>query len=144
MLGVMNTSKALEMADDVGLDLIVMSKDANPPVCKMMDYGHYKYEKEKQAKQAKKGSKSTVIKELKMSPKISDHDYQVRLKAARKFLAKGYKVKVTLLFRGREMAHVDLGQEKMQKLIVDVADVGVPENEPKLTGRTMHLMLSTK
>lgn len=144
MVGVIATSKALAMADEAGLDLIVMSKDAKPPVCRMMDYGHYKYEKEKQAKLAKRGSKATVIKELKMSPKISENDYQVRLRAARKFLAKGYKVKVTLFFRGREMAHVDLGTEKMKKLILDVADIGVPENQPRLAGRTMHLMLSNK
>lgn len=142
--GIVTIEEAWKVADDFNMDIIVVSKDANPPVCKIMDYGHYKYEKEKQLKQSRKGSKATVIKELKMSPKISEHDYQVRFRAAQKFLGKGNKVKVTVNFRGREMAHLDLGKDLLDRFLNELSDVAVADNQPKLEGRRMILMLSAK
>ncbi|OGH94166.1 MAG: translation initiation factor IF-3 [Candidatus Margulisbacteria bacterium GWF2_38_17] len=140
----MSIKEALAKAEEDGLDLIVVAENADPPVCKIMDYGHYKYEKEKQLKQAKKGSKATVIKELKMSPKISEHDYQVRHRAAIKFLEKGNKVKITINFRGREMAHMDLGKILLDRFLNDLKEHAVAEGDASYAGRSINLILTHK
>lgn len=135
---------ALALASKDGLDLIVVAAEAKPPVCKIMDYGHYKYEKEKQQKLAKKGSRSTVMKELKLSPKISEHDYQVRYRAAVKFLNKGNKVKLTVNFRGREMRHTDLGEKLLNRMMDELKEIAVPENAISISGRSMTVFLVHK
>lgn len=142
--GIVSIKEALAIAEDAGMDLIVVSETANPPVCKIMDYGHYKYEKEKQLKQAKKGSKATVVKELKMSPKISEHDYQVRLRAAIKFVEKGNKVKLTVNFRGREMTHMDLGKVLISKFVEDIKNTAIPEGDMAISGRSIGLIIMRK
>lgn len=142
--GIVPITVALAKADEAGMDLIVVAESANPPVCKIMDYGHYKYEKEKQLKQAKKGSKATVVKELKMSPKISEHDFLVRFRAAQKFVEKGNKVKLTVNFRGRELTHIDLGRALLNRFISDIKDNAIPEGDIVMSGRSLSLILMRK
>lgn len=123
------------------MDLILVYSDATPPVCKIGNIGQLKYEIRKKEKKAKKGSKASITKELKMSPKINEHDYQVRVRQCLKFLGKGSKVKVTVFFRGREASHANLGYQLLDRLIENVREKGNPENRPRLSGYNMVLIL---
>ncbi len=143
-LGIMPTREALNLARDAGYDLILVAPNANPPVCRMMDLGKYKYELKKKAKEAKKKQKIIEVKELRFRPKIEEHDYQVKLKHAREFLEDGDKVKIVMRFRGREMAFVDTGREVLDRLVSDLEDVAVVEKRPELEGRQMVMVLAPK
>ncbi len=143
-LGILPTREALRIAQEKGLDLVMVAIDASPPVCKIMDYGRHKFETEKKNKEARKKQHVVSIKELTVSYKIGQHDYEVRLRAIQKFIADGDKVKVTVRFRGREMQHTDLGAQLLQKFAQDVKDIAVIERDPKLEGRTLFLMLAPK
>jgi len=143
-LGILPTREALRIAQEKGLDLVMVAIDASPPVCKIMDYGRHNFETEKKNKEARKKQHVVSIKELTVSYKIGQHDYEVRLRAIQKFIADGDKVKVTVRFRGREMQHTDLGAQLLQKFAQDVKDIAVIERDPKLEGRTLFLMLAPK
>lgn len=143
-LGILLTREALRIAHEKGLDLVMVAADAAPPVCKIMDYGRHKFETEKKAKEAKKKQHVVSIKELTVSYKIGQHDYEVRLRAIQKFIAEGDKVKVTVRFRGREMQHTELGSQLLQKFANDVKEVAVIEREPRQEGRTLFLILAPK
>jgi translation initiation factor IF-3 len=143
-LGILKTSEAIIQAKEKGLDLLLISDVATPPVCKLIDFGQYKYQQQKKKKQNKKGGKGQVVKELKMSPKISDHDYQVRVNKATEFLKKGYKVKVTLRFRGREIVHPELGKKVIARFIETISEVGVPDAPLNQVNKLMMVMLSPK
>ncbi len=140
--GVLPLSQALQIADDAGLDLIEISPQANPPVCKVLDYGKYKYEVQKRKNEAKKNQKVVNIKELKIRPAIDTHDYEVKIKQARKFLEQGDKVKFTMRFKGREMSASDLGREVLDKIISDLDTISKVDQAPKLEGRQMTMLLS--
>jgi translation initiation factor IF-3 len=142
MLGVMSVDEALKLADEAGLDLVEVSPHAAPPVCKILDYGKYKYEQQKKANEARKKQKVTDVKEVKIRPGIEKHDYEVKMRNARRFLEGGDKVKVTMRFRGREMAHQDIGLNLLKKMQEELADVGKTDFQPKLEGRQMIMVLS--
>ena len=129
------------MAFEAGLDLVEISPNANPPVCKIMDYGKYKYEQQKRESEARKKQKVIEVKEIKFRPGTDTHDYQVKMRSVIKFLQNGDKVKITLRFRGREMAHQDLGRNLLERVAEDVKDVGKVENMPKVEGRQMSMMI---
>ena len=135
-------AKALQAAETVGLDLVEISPNAKPPVCKIMDFGKYKYEQQKRESEAKKKQKVTDVKEVKFRPNTDQHDYDVKLRNVIRFLEKGDKVKVTLRFRGREMAHQNLGRELLQRVAEDVKELGKVENMPKVEGRQMIMMVA--
>jgi translation initiation factor IF-3 len=143
-VGVIATSEALAMAEERSLDLVEVSPKARPPVCKIMDYGKYMYQLNKRAKEARKRQHITVVKEIKMRPKIEPHDYEFKLRHARTFLAAGDKVKCTVTFRGRELAHKDLGRRVMEKVIVDLSAEAHVESPIKTEGRNMVMVLSPK
>ncbi len=130
------------MADTQGLDLVEIAPDAEPPVCRVMDYGKFKYEQAMKAKQARKNQTRIEIKEMKFRPKIDTGDFETKKRHIQRFLAGGAKVKVTIMFRGREMAHPDLGLNILEKLAADLKDEAVIENQPKLEGRNMFMLLS--
>ena len=130
------------MAEEVGLDLVEISPNASPPVCKIMDFGKYKYEQQKKAAEAKKKQKIIEIKEVKFRPNIDTHDYDVKMRSVHKFLGEGDKVKVTLRFRGREMAHVELGRDLLERIADDVAEIGKIESMPKMEGRQMIMVVA--
>jgi translation initiation factor IF-3 len=140
--GVVTPAVAIEMAEEVGLDLVEISPGANPPVCKIMDFGKFKYEQQKKAVEAKKKQKIIEIKEVKFRPNIDTHDYDVKMRSVTKFLGEGDKVKVTLRFRGREMAHQELGRELLQRIAGDIEDVAKIEAMPKMEGRQMIMVVS--
>jgi translation initiation factor IF-3 len=140
MLGVLSVAKAMELAEQVGLDLVEISPNAEPPVCKILDYGKYKYEQQKKANEARKKQKTVDVKEVKIRPGIEDHDYNVKMKAARKFLENGDKVKVTMRFRGREMAHQQIGMDLLKRMQEELADVSKVEFSPKLEGRQVMMV----
>lgn len=144
MHGVVATSKAIEMAEEAGLDLVEVSPNAEPPVCKILDYGKYKYEQQKKANQARKKQKTVDVKEVKMSPRIEKNDYDVKLRNARRFLESGNKVKVSMRFRGREMAHQDIGRELFSKMCEELEELCVIELQPKFEGRQMIMILGPK
>ncbi len=143
-LGVMYTNEAIEQAAEVGLNLVEVSPNADPPVCKFLDVGKHRYEAQKKANLARKSQKTQEIKEIKMRPNIDDHDYDTKMKAMRKFIENGDKVKVTLRFRGREMAHQHLGAELLKRVQEDMAEVTKVESFPRLEGRQMVMVLSPK
>lgn len=143
MIGVVSIREALAAADEAGLDLVEISPNAEPPVCKILDYGKFKYEQQKKANEARKKQKVIEVKELKLRPMIEDHDYQVKLRAAQKFLEDGDKVKFTLRFRGRELAHQDLGLAVLRRMKEDLSLLSKVEQEPKMEGRQMIMMLSS-
>ncbi|NIY72608.1 translation initiation factor IF-3 [Marivivens donghaensis] len=140
-VGVVTPEKALDMAEQAGLDLVEISPNAKPPVCKIMDYGKYKYETQKKEAEARKKQKVIEVKEVKFRPGTDTHDYDVKMRNVLKFLDNGDKVKVTLRFRGREMAHQDLGRELLQRISEDVKENGKVENMPKMEGRQMVMMI---
>ena len=135
--GVVRPEDAIRMAEDVGLDLVEISPNANPPVCKIMDFGKFKYETQKKANEAKKKQKVIEVKEVKFRPNIDTHDYDVKMRNVTKFLEGGDKVKVTLRFRGREMAHQEIGRELLHKISGDIEGLGKIESMPKMEGRQM-------
>ncbi len=141
-MGVVNTDEALSLAESKELDLVEISPNASPPVCKILDYGKYKFDQKKRNREAQKKQKRTQLKEIKMRPKIDGHDYDFKKKHIETFLSKGDKVKVTLQFRGREMAHIDLGEAILQKLKRDLEGSVIIEKEPKLEGRQMSMILA--
>ena len=134
-------SRALEMAEQVGLDLVEISPNANPPVCKIMDFGKFKYEQQKRESEARKKQKTIEIKEVKFRPNTDTNDYDVKMRNVFKFLENGDKVKVTLRFRGREMAHQNLGRELLERVADDVKELGKIENMPRMEGRQMVMMI---
>ena len=140
-LGVMQLKKAIQMAKDEGLDLIEISPNANPPVCKIMDMGKYKYDLQKKANQAKKKQKIVSLKEIKLRPGTEIHDYNFKIKNAKKFISKGDKVKFTVKFKGREMQHIELGKDLMKRIIDDTKDIGKVETHPKFEGRQMIMII---
>ena len=140
--GVVNIKEALMLANEAGLDLIEISPQAVPPVCKIFDYGKFKYELQKKKNEAKKNQKVVNIKELKLRPMIDTHDYEVKLKQARKFFAQGDKVKFTMRFKGREMSANDMGKEVLNRLVEDLEGVCKVESEPKLEGRQMTMVVA--
>ncbi len=142
--GVISTSDALEIAADVGLDLVEVSPNASPPVCKLLDYGKFKYQAQKKANEARKKQKTVDVKEIKMRPNIDTHDYDVKMRNMQRFFAEGDKVKVTLRFRGREMAHQDLGMKLLQKVREEVDEVAKVELHPKMEGRQMVMVLAPR
>ena len=140
-LGTMPLKKAIQLAKDEGLDLIEISPNANPPVCKIMDMGKYKYDLQKKANQAKKKQKIVSLKEIKLRPGTEIHDYNFKIKNAKKFITKGDKVKFTVKFKGREMQHVELGKDLMKRIIEDTKDIGKVETHPKFEGRQMIMII---
>ena len=140
-LGILPIKKAIEAAKNDGLDLIEISPNANPPVCKIMDIGKYKYDMQKKASKAKKNQRISVLKELKLRPGTEIHDYNFKIKNAKKFLAKGDKVKFTVKFKGREMQHVQLGKDLMERIIADTKGIGQVEVNPKFEGRQMIMII---
>ncbi len=143
-LGVMLTAEAMEQAADLGLDLVEVSPNADPPVAKFLDVGKYKYEAQKKANLARKTQKTQEIKEIKMRPNIDDHDYGTKMKAVAKFIGEGDKVKMTLRFRGRELAHQQLGMALLQRVAEDIAEVAKVESYPRMEGRQMLMVLAPK
>jgi translation initiation factor IF-3 len=140
----MPTDAAIEAAQEAGLDLVEVSPNADPPVCKILDYGKLKYQEQKKKAEARKKQKTQDIKEIKLRPNIDEHDYQVKAKAMTRFFEDGDKVKVTLRFRGREMAHQDRGMDVMNRVKADFAEVAKVEFEPKLEGRQMTMVLAPR
>ena len=141
MVGVVTVQEGLRRADAAGLDLVEVSPNAEPPVCKILNYGKYKYELQKKANEARKKQKVTEVKELKIRPGIEQHDYDVKLRAAKKFLENEDKVKFTLRLRGREMAHIDLALQVLTRLKADLAEFAKVEQEPKMEGKQAIMML---
>ena len=143
-LGIMSSREALKIAEEAGLDLVKIAPTAKPPVCKIVDYGKYRYELARKEKEAKKKQRTIEIKEIRMSPNIETNDLNTKVSAARKFLTKGNKVKVTLRFRGREMAHMQTTKHILDDFAQMLSDVAVVEKAPKVEGRTMTMFLTEK
>jgi translation initiation factor IF-3 len=143
-LGIFSAKEALQIAEEAGLDLVKIAPTAKPPVCKIVDYGKYKYEQIRREKEAKKKQKVIEIKEIRLSPNIDTNDLNTKISAARKFLTKGDKVKVTLRFRGREMAHMNNSKHILDDIAASLADVAVVEKAPKVEGRSMTMFLTEK
>lgn len=137
MLGVLSPFEALKEAEKRGLDLVEISPKAQPPVCKIMDYGKFKYEQKKKAQGTKKTSHANVVKEVTLSPSTDVHDVNFKVKNSGRFLEEGYRVKISVKFRGREMAHPEIGRQQMDKIIEMLKDVGVPESPPKMEGKVL-------
>ena len=143
-LGIMSAREAMEKAEEANLDLVKISPNAVPPVCKLMDYGKFKFEQTKREKEAKKNQRVVEVKEVRMSPSIDVNDFNVKLRNAQKFLGEGDRVKVTVRFRGREMAHTEIGRDLLLKFAEQCAQVATMDKEPKLDGRHMSIFLSSK
>nr|WP_206692234.1 translation initiation factor IF-3 [Azospirillum sp. INR13] len=144
MIGVVSLRDALLAAEDAGLDLVEIAPQAEPPVCKILDYGKFKYEAQKKANEARKKQKIIEVKEIKLRPNIDDNDYDVKMRSARRFLEEGDKVKVTLRFRGREMAHQDLGMNVLVRVRDELTELAKVEQMPKLEGRQMVMVLAPR
>ena len=140
-LGILNTNEAISIAKEEGLDLIEISPNASPPVCKIMDMGKFKYDAQKKANKAKKKQKIVSLKEIKMRPVTETHDYEFKVKNAKKFISKGDKVKFTIRFKGRELQHSHLGNELMNKIKEDMKDIGKVELDPKFDGKQMIMVI---
>jgi translation initiation factor IF-3 len=143
-LGIMPPPQALAIARSRGLDLVEVAAAATPPVCRIMDFGKYQYQEQKRAREARKHQKVIEVKEIKFRPKVDEHDYLFKKKHIERFLEDGDKVKATIFFRGREMAHPEIGLRILQRLLEELAEVAVPENMPRREGNTMHVILSRK
>ena len=143
-LGLMSPQQALVIARGKGLDLVEVSATAVPPVCRIMDYGKYQYQEQKRARQAKKHQRIIEIKEIKFRPKVDEHDYQFKKKHIERFLADGDKVKATVFFRGREMAHPEIGRRILERLVGELAELAISETMPRMEGNTMHTILAQK
>ncbi len=142
--GALPTREALAIAQEAGLDLVEVAPNASPPVCKILDYGKFKYESQKKAAEARKKQRTIEVKEIKMRPMIDDHDYDVKMRSIRRFFEEGDKVKVTLRFRGREMAHQDLGLKLLDRVRSELSELSKVEQEPKLEGRQMVMVLAPR
>ena len=143
-LGILSIDEAMNKAEELGLDLVELQPNAEPPVCKILDYGKHKYQAQKRANEARKKQKIIEVKEIKLRPNIDQHDYQVKMKAVRKFLDSGDKVKITLRFRGREMAHIELGSDSLSRVREDIEEFAKIESMPKMEGRQMTMVLAPK
>ena len=141
-MGVVTLERGLDLADEVGLDLVEVSPNADPPVCKLLDYGKFKYEAQKKANEARKRQKTIDVKEIKMRPTIDVHDYEVKMRSIVRFIDEGDKVKVTMRFRGREMVHQDLGMKVLDRVRDDLGDLAKIEQFPKLEGRQMTMVMA--
>jgi translation initiation factor IF-3 len=144
MVGVVGRNEALTMAADAGLDLVEIAPGADPPVCKILDYGKYKYEEQKKKNEARKKQKIIEVKEIKLRPSIDDHDYQVKMRSMNKFIEEGDKVKVTMRFRGRELAHQELGMNVLMRVKDDLDGIAKVEQTPRMEGRQMTMVVSPK
>ena len=140
----MAPQQALTIARQKGLDLVEIAATAVPPVCRIMDFGRYQYQEQKRARQAKKHQKIIEVKEIKFRPKVDEHDYQFKKKHIERFLSDGDKVKATIFFRGREMAHPEIGRRILERLIDDLADLAIAENAPRQEGNQMHTILAQR
>ena len=143
-VGIIPKEEALTLAEEQGLDLVLVSETANPPVCRIMDYGKYKFEQEKKAREAKKKQHTADVKEVKMRYKIEDHDYNVRVNNAKRFLKSGDKVKATITFKGREIQHSDLAEDLLKRMATDLEEVAEVQQAPKREGRNMMMLLAPK
>ena len=143
-MGILTIDDAFNKADEFGLDLVELQPNAEPPVVKILDYGKYKYQAQKRASEARKKQKVIDVKEIKLRPNIDSHDYEVKMRSVRKFLESGYKVKVTLRFRGREMEHVELGSQLLERVREDIEEEAKIESLPKMEGRQMIMVLAPK
>lgn len=143
-LGIMPTRQALDLAREKGLDLVEVAPNAEPPVCKIMDYGKYKYQQSKRAQEAKKRQTVIQVKEVKVRPKIEEHDLQFKLKNIRKFLDERNKIKVSMIFRGREIAHTSIGVQVLNRIAEEIGEEGVVEQSPKLEGRNLSMIIAPK
>ena len=141
-LGIVPGAEALKKAYESDLDLVMISANANPPVCKIMDYSKYRFDQMKKEKEARKNQKTTEVKEVRLSPNIDDHDVETKVKSAIKFLEHGDRVKISVKFRGREMTHQNLGKEVMDAFVAQLGDAGVVEKAAKMEGRNMHMLIS--
>jgi translation initiation factor IF-3 len=142
--GTVTAVEALQLAQEAGLDLVEIAPNANPPVCKLMDYGKYKYQEQKKAAEARKKQKVVEVKEIKFRPMIDDHDYNVKMRSMVRFFEEGDKVKVTLRFRGREMAHQELGMQLLSRVKEDAGKLAKVEQEPRMEGRQMVMVLAPR
>ena len=140
-LGIMTPKEGMRIAQQKGLDLVEVAPKASPPVCKIMDYGKYMYEQKKRAREAKKHQKTAELKEIRFKYDIADHDYQFKLRHAEKFLRSGKRVKISIIFRGREVVHADLGRKMLEKFASDLSHVGSIEQYPRMDGRMMSILL---
>ena len=143
-LGTMDSKKALDIAVEKNLDLVLVAPNGNPPVCKIMNYGKYKFEQAKKEKEAKKKQKVTELKELRITPNTEEHDFNFKAKNARKFLQDGCKVKITVRFRGRELNYVKLGEDILNRFIEELSDIATPDKKPLLEGKNMFIILQNK
>lgn len=143
-LGVVSTNEAKRISEEAGLDLVEVSPEAKPPVCRIMDYGKYKFQMSKRKAAAKKKQKQIQIKEIKLRPATEEADYQVKMRNVQKFLENGDKAKITVRFRGREMSHPELGMQLLNRLITELAEVGIVEQHPKFEGRQIVMVLGPK
>ncbi len=144
MVGIVGRNEALAMAADAGLDLVEIAPGADPPVCKILDYGKFKYEEQKKKNEARKKQKIIEVKEIKLRPSIDDHDYQVKMRSMNKFIEEGDKVKVTMRFRGRELAHQELGMNVLMRVKEDLDAIAKVEQTPRMEGRQMTMVVSPK
>jgi translation initiation factor IF-3 len=143
-IGIVTLDEALDRAAEAGQDLVEVAPDADPPVCRIMDFGRYKYQQSKKQQESKKKATTIQVKEVKFRPKTEEHDYQFKLRNIRKFLAEKNKTKVTLMFRGREIAHANLAKGMLERIVDDVEDLGTVEQFPKLEGRNMTMVLAPR
>ena len=144
MVGVVGRAEALQMAANAGLDLVEIAPNADPPVCKILDYGKFKYEEQKKKNEARKKQKIIEVKEIKLRPSIDDHDYQVKMRSMNKFIEEGDKVKVTMRFRGRELAHQDLGMNVLMRVKEDLDGIAKVEQMPRMEGRQMTMVVAPR
>jgi translation initiation factor IF-3 len=144
MVGIVTRNEGLDMASDAGLDLVEIAPNADPPVCKILDFGKYKYEEQKKKNEAKKKQKVIEVKEVKFRPSIDDHDYDVKMRSMHKFIGEGDKVKVTMRFRGRELAHQELGMDVLMRVKGDLDAIAKVEQFPRMEGRQMTMVVSPK
>lgn len=142
-LGVLPIAEALKKAEELGVDLVEISPEAQPPVCKLIDYGKFLYQKEKKLKEARKKQKVIEIKEMKFRPKIDDHDFNYRIEQIKEFLLEGDKVKITIRFRGRELVHSQLGFDLMNRIVDLVKDLGTPDKQPKFEGKSIVVVITS-
>ena len=142
MVGIVGRNEAIEMAVEAGLDLVEVAPNADPPVCKILDYGKFKYEEQKKKNEARKKQKIIEVKEIKLRPSIDDHDYQVKMRSMNKFIEEGDKVKITMRFRGRELAHQELGMNVLMRVRDDLDEIAKVEQMPRMEGRQMTIVVA--
>jgi len=143
-VGILPLKEAMKIAEEQGLDLVAVSPNSNPPVCRIMNYGKYKYQQNKRLQEARKHQTVIQVKEVKVRPRTEEHDFQFKLRHIKRFLGEGNKVKVSMLFRGREIAHPEFGKDLLNRFIEEVKDLAIVEQAPRLEGRNMVMILSTK